>query len=193
LLLKIENLRTRTPGGFVFPHDIATDRLLLRVPVPEDAQRIFGSYTQDPKVARYLTWRPAKTLADSERHIHDRILAWRSGNICAWSVVETERGIVIGMIELRIKGEAADVGYVIARAEWGKGYATEALKAVIEDGFVHPEIARLVAVCDVENAASARVMEKAGMVQEGILPRHMLAPNISDEPRDVFSYSITRS
>ena len=176
----------------MLPHDIATDRLLLRVPVPEDAQRIFDSYTQDPEVARYLTWRPAKTLADSEHRIQDRILAWRRGNICAWSVVETERAIVIGMIELRIKDGVADAGYVIARAEWGKGYATEALRAVIEDGLALPEIARVVAVCDVDNAASVQVMEKAGMVREGILARHMVAPNISDEPRDVFSYTITK-
>lgn len=175
----------------MLPHDISTDRLLLRVPIPDDAARIFASYSQDPEVAHYLTWKPSKTLADAEHHIHDRILAWRRGNICAWSVVDTERGILIGMIELRIKGDAADVGYVIARAEWGKGYATEALKAVIEDGLAQPEITRVVGVCDVENIASARVMEKAGMVREGILPRHMVHPNISDEPRDLYSYSIT--
>jgi RimJ/RimL family protein N-acetyltransferase len=85
------------------------------------------------------------------------------------------------------------VGYVIARAEWGKGYATEALRAVIEDGLAQPEITRVAAVCDVENLASARVMEKASMVKEGILVRHMVHPNISDEPRDVYSYSNTRS
>ena len=177
----------------MLPHDISTDRLLLRVPVSEDAQRIFDSYAQDPEVARYLTWRPSKVLADAKHHIHDRILAWRRGNICTWSIVETERNLLIGMIEIRIKGEVADVGYVIARAEWGKGYATEALRAVIEDGLAQPEITRVAAVCDVENLASARVMEKVSMVKEGILVRHMVHPNISDEPRDVYSYSNTRS
>ena len=176
----------------MLPHDIATDRLLLRVPVSEDAQRIFDSYAQDPEVARYLTWRPAKTLADSEHHVRDRILAWRRGNVCAWSIIETKRDLLIGAIELRVKDGVADAGYVMARSEWGKGYATEALLAVIDAGLTLPEVNSVAAVCDVENLASARVMEKAGMVQGRILQRHMVAPNISEEPRDVYSYAITK-
>ncbi len=172
--------------------EITTERLLLRVPVPEDAQRIFAGYAQDPEVARYLTWRPATTLADSEHHIQDRILAWRRGNICAWSIIETKRDLLIGMIELRVKDGIADAGFVVARSEWGKGYATEALLAVIDAGLAFPEVNRVAAVCDVENLASAQVMEKAGMVREGVLQRHMVHPNISDEPRDVYSYAITK-
>jgi len=175
----------------MLPHEITTDRLLLRVPVPEDTQRIFDSYTQDPEVTHYLSLKPSTSLADAEHRINDRILAWQRGNICAWSVIEVERDTLIGMIELRIKDGVADVGYVIARAEWGKGYATEALKAVIDDGLAQPEITRVAAVCDVENLASARVMEKSGMVRDGILLHYMVHPNISDEPRDVFSYTTT--
>ena len=77
----------------LLPRDITTDRLLLRVPVPGDAQRIFNSYAQDPKVARYLTWKPSKTLDDSKRHIQDRILAWRRGNICTWSIIQAEHDL----------------------------------------------------------------------------------------------------
>ena len=176
----------------MLPREITTERLLLRVPVPEDAQRIFASYAQDMEVARYLTWRPSKTLADSEHHIHDRILAWRRGNICAWSIIETKRDSLIGMIELRVKDGVADAGYVVARTEWGKGYATEALMAVIDAGLALPEVQRITAVCDVDNLASARVMEKAGMVREGVLQCHMVHPNISEEPRDVYSYTITK-
>ena len=78
------------------------------------------------------------------------------------------------------------LGYVLKRSEWGKGYMTEAVRSVIEDSFKHPEIYRVWAVCDVENPASARVMEKVGMVREGRLARYIVHPNISDEPRDVF-------
>ena len=176
----------------MLPREITTERLLLRAPVPEDAQRIFASYAQDMEVARYLTWRPSKKLADAEHHIHDRILAWRRGNICAWSIIETKRDLLIGMIELRVKDGVADAGYVVARSEWGKGYATEALVAVIDAGLALPEINGVAAVCDVENLASARVMEKAGMVRDGVLKRHMVHPNILDEPRDVFSYTIAK-
>ena len=176
----------------LLPRDITTERLLLRIPVPEDAERIFNSYAQDPKVAHYLAWKPSKTLDDSKRHIQDRILAWRRGNICAWSIIQAEHDLLIGMIELRIKGEVANVGYVLAHAVWGKGYATEALGAVICVGLALPEIHRVTGLCDVENMASTRVMEKAGMVQEGVLRRYTVHPNISQEPRDVYSFTITK-
>ena len=72
----------------LLPHDITTDRLMLRVPLPEDALELFNSYAQDPEVVRYLTWKLSKTQVDSRRHIEDRILAWRRGNICAWSIIQ---------------------------------------------------------------------------------------------------------
>ena len=176
----------------LLPHDITTGRLLLRVPVPEDALELFNSYAQDPEVVRYLTWKPSKTPIDSKRHIEDRILAWRRGNICAWSIIQSEHDRFIGMIELRIKGAVANVGYVLARAMWGNGYATEALNAVICEGLTLPQIDRVTGLCDVENIASIRVMEKAGMVQEGVLHRYVVHPNISREPRDVYSFAITK-
>ena len=51
---------------------------------------------------------------------------------------------------------------------------------------------RIGAVCDVENRASARVMEKAGLEREGILRRWIIHPNVGFEPRDCFSYAMVR-
>ena len=55
-----------------------------------------------------------------------------------------------------------------------------------------PEIFRIGSVCDVENPASARVMEKAGMQREGILRRWIIHPQMSDQPRDCYCYSIVK-
>ena len=176
----------------MLPREISTERLLLRVPVREDAKTIFASYAQDPEVTRYLSWRTSKALSESENLTQDRIRAWGRGNVCAWSIIKAENDLLIGMVEIRLKGHMAEVGCVLARAEWGKGYMTEALRAVIDAGLAQPKIYRIAAVCDVENRASARVMEKAGMMKEGVLRRYMVHPNISDEPRDVYSYAITK-
>ena len=81
---------------------------------------------------------------------------------------------------------------MLARAEWGKDYMTEALRAVIEFAFTLPKVRRVWAVCDVDNTASARVMEKAGLEREGILRKYAAHSNVSSEPRDVFCYSIVR-
>ena len=69
---------------------------------------------------------------------------------------------------------------------------TEAVRGVIAWALAQPEIYRVAAVCDVENIASARVMEKAGMVREGLLQKYMIHPNISDVPRDCYMYAVVK-
>jgi ribosomal-protein-alanine N-acetyltransferase len=69
---------------------------------------------------------------------------------------------------------------------------TEVLAEVVTWALKQPSVFRISAVCDVENIGSARVMEKAGLVREGLLRRWLMHPNVSDEPRDCFSYARVR-
>lgn len=66
---------------------------------------------------------------------------------------------------------------------------TEAVRAVVDWAIGQPEMHRVWAVCDVDNKASARVLEKAGMEREGILRRWSIHPNISEFPRDCICYA----
>ena len=66
---------------------------------------------------------------------------------------------------------------------------TEALAEVAGWAMRQDDIWRIGTVCDVENRASARVMEKAGLEREGILRRWIIHPNVGFEPRDCFSYA----
>jgi RimJ/RimL family protein N-acetyltransferase len=68
---------------------------------------------------------------------------------------------------------------------------TEALSAAVAWARTMPRIRRVWAVCDVDNRASARVMEKAGLVFEGVLRRWAVHPNISPVPRDCTCYAAT--
>ena len=172
--------------------DTDTARLRLRRPRPEDASAIFHSYAQDPEVTRYLTWRPHRSVDDTERFIQECISCWDGGARCPWVIERLEDIALVGMIDARLRGPGVTVGYVIAPAEWGKGYATEALSAVTDRILELPGIFRVWGVCDVENTASARVMHKAGMIREGILRRYIIHPNISLEPRDVYCYAKVR-
>jgi ribosomal-protein-alanine N-acetyltransferase len=96
------------------------------------------------------------------------------------------------MIEIRPEGFKADVGYAVGRAYGGKGYGTEVLRALLVWAMDDPSIYRVWAVCDVDNIASARVMEKSGMQREGILHRYIIHPGVSKEPRDCFLYAIVK-
>jgi RimJ/RimL family protein N-acetyltransferase len=66
---------------------------------------------------------------------------------------------------------------------------TEVVRAVNDWALAQPEVHRVWAVCDVDNLASARVMEKAGMAREGKLRRWAVHPNLSTEPRDFWCYA----
>ncbi len=120
------------------------------------------------------------------------ILAWESGERFPWIIRLKGQDAAIGMIELRLGGYKAEVGYILARSFWGQGMMTEALVRVLEWTRTQRQLYRVWAVCDVENMASARVMQKAGMKHEGILRRWIIHPIISAEPRDCHCYAWIR-
>ena len=99
---------------------------------------------------------------------------------------------MIGRIELRIEGHRVELGYVMTKSFQGKGYMTETVRAIIDWAFQQPSIYRVYATTGVDNIASQRVMEKTGMLREGLLRRYIIHPNISDEPRDSYIYAIVK-
>lgn len=171
---------------------IKTARLHLRRPQVEDAGEIFRRYAQDPEVTRYLTWRPHRTQDETVRFIRECMDAWGGNARYPWIIEKNDDKSVIGMIDAGMSVSKAHIGYVIARDAWGKGYATEALRTVVDRILDMPGMFRVWGVCDVENTASARVMQKAGMEKEGILKRFIIHPNTGLEPCDVFCYAKVR-
>ena len=174
------------------PELVQTERLVLRPPRISDAAAIFQSYAQDVEVTRYLTWEPHKNVQETERFLTGCVAAWEGQNRFPWVVIWREKGELAGMIEMRINNFKADVGYVVARSFWGRGVATEALRPIVEWGLGQEGIYRVWALCDAENGASARVLEKVGMQREGLLRRYSLHPNISFEPRDCYCYAAVK-
>jgi len=174
------------------PKTIKTERLRLRKAKLADAEAIFRQYAQDPEVTRYVSWRAHRNLDETREYMQMCLLAWDVGKAFHWVIESAEDKQVMGMIIARVNAEKWELGYVLARAYWRQGYMTEALKAIIAWALKQKEIHRVWAVCDVDNQASARVMEKVGMQREGILKRWSLHPNLSAEPRDSFCYAITK-
>lgn len=175
----------------MLPDHFETARLILRPVAGGDAPAIFSGYAQDPEVVRYLTWPPHRTLADTEAYIA-RCLAAPAHLSRTYALTGRTDGRLIGAFELRRQApHRLDCGYVMARPYWGRGLMSEALSEIVRWAMDQDEIWRIGAVCDVENPASARVMEKAGLAREGIL-RRWLVHNVSPEPRDCFGYSRCR-
>ncbi len=176
----------------MFPRQIETARLLMRPVTADDADAILYGYARDAEVTRYLIWRPHRTIADTQAYLAI-CLASSPASERVYAMVGRENGILMGALRLRLPApHRIDAGYVLARPFWGHGLMTEALRAASEWALAAPGVFRIGAVCDVGNPASARVMEKAGLVREGMLKCWMVHPNISAEPRDCFIYGLTR-
>jgi len=174
------------------PETIQTERLILRKPRMDDAPFLFKRYAQDPEVTRYLMWKPHKHVSETEDFLKRCLDVWEQKTNFPYVLTLKEKDEPIGMLEVHTKWFKLEVGYALARPYWGKGYMTEALRAVIAWAFAQPGIFRVQAICDVENLGSARVMEKAGMTREGLLRRYVLHPNISAEPRDAYLYAVVK-
>jgi RimJ/RimL family protein N-acetyltransferase len=174
------------------PERIETERLVLRKPRMDDAPVLFDSYMQDPEVTRYTTWRPHTHIQEAEDFIRSSISAWENGIRFPFVITGKEANEPFGMIDLHLKGGTIGLGYVIARSHQGQGYATEATQAIISWALGQASIYRVNASTDIENIASQRVLEKAGMLREGLLRKYIVHPNISDIPRDSYIYAITK-
>jgi [ribosomal protein S5]-alanine N-acetyltransferase len=176
----------------MLPDRFETSRLTLRPIAKEDALAIFTGYAQDPNVVRFLTWRPHQTLAETEAYIA-RCTTTPTDKSRTYVLIGRAEGRPIGAFDLRRpEPYRLDCGYVLARPYWGRGLMTETLTTVAAWAIRQASIWRIGAVCDIENLASARVMEKAGLQREGVLRRWILHPNAGSEPRDCFSYAKTR-
>jgi ribosomal-protein-alanine N-acetyltransferase len=172
------------------PETIVTERLRLRIPQRSDADAIFQGYAQDPEVVRYLAWRPHQSIEETRRFIEERIVEWNTGSRFSWSITRKEDQHLIGMLSIRRPVPfRISMSYVICKGEWGKGYGTETARTILDWALSLPEVFRVEACCDLDNVGSARVLEKLGMNQEGILRRTGYTPNISDQPRDCFCYA----
>jgi ribosomal-protein-alanine N-acetyltransferase len=177
----------------MLPDMFHTARLILRPIAADDAGSIFDSYAQDPTVTRFLIWRPHRSLGDTEAYVA-QCIASPPDVSRTYVLTNREDGDLRGAFALRQAApHRLDFGYVLARSWWGHGLMTEVLTEVVEWALSQPPVFRIGAVCDVENIGSGRVMEKAGLVREGLLRRWLMHPNISNEPRDCFSYARVRS
>ncbi len=181
--------RDMTSPTALLPREIATARLRLRPPCVDDAEIAFARWTADPEVARYMSWRRHESVADTRAWLAAVVSAWtHGGGHIAWIIELAEHTGPIGAVGLTLDGHRVSVGYALARDYWRQGLATEAAAAVVAVAVDLPGVHRVWAYCDVDNAASARVMEKAGMVFEGKLRRWAVHPNVSELPRDVLVY-----
>jgi RimJ/RimL family protein N-acetyltransferase len=116
-----------------------------------------------------------------------------TGKELSWLLCLRADRSVLGIISAWPGEGEVEIGFALGRRSWGQGLMTEAVRSVVVWAFEPVHVIRVWATCDVENPASAKVLEKAGLQREGLLKAHAIHPNIGPEPRDCILFSKTRS
>ncbi len=171
---------------------ITSERLLLRRFRPEDEADLLAR-RNDPDVARFQNW----TLpypAEEARAIAASLGAMQGPADGEWYMVvvaDRHDGTTYGDLALRLAwgGRMAEIGYTLASAHWGNGYATEAVAALLEWLFTEVGVTRVEGKLHPDNVASARVLERTGFLHEG---RTRLSYWVGDENSDDDLYGLTR-
>lgn len=171
--------------------NISTGRLLLSEINWEDLQIIHDLHLI-PKVDQYNTLGIPKDLSETKKiitpDIEDQNKEMRS-RYC-WKIITKEDNKFIGLAGMFLtndKYQMAEFYYKLNPQFWGNGYATEIAQAIIKYGFTTHKLHRIEAGVATKNAASIRVLEKAGMKCEGV--RRKILP-IRGEWKDNYHYAI---
>lgn len=153
----------------IFPK-LSTPRLNLRELTLDDAQDIFR-IRSDYEVTRYNSGIAYDRIDQARDLIQAIRSAYADGAELRWGITLKDDPAVIGMCGFNYwvrHDRRASIGYDLARAYWGQGLMTEAVRAVVEFGFANMNLNRIEADADGRNPASARVLHKVGFHDEGV-------------------------
>lgn len=172
---------------------IRTDRLFLRRPRPADAAPL-AERRSDPRVAEFQNWIPPYPLERAKTLIA-RLLEspWlRTDEWSMLTIADADDSTVYGDLALHPTwdGRAIEIGYSLAPSAWGRGYASEAVNALVERLWSDPKVTRLSAMLHPGNVASEQVLERAGFRFEG---RTRLSYWVADDNTDDLLYGMTRA
>lgn len=154
-----------------------TDRLVIRKVVATDSPAIFEVYASRPEATKYISWLTHRSVhKDTLPFVEYALQAWELGTDYTYMITSKD-GKVLGSVGfINDRGKVA-FGYILGPEHWGRGYVVEALHATLPYFAGLAGVFRLWACCDVDNVASKRVLEKAGLQYEGRIANWVVFPN----------------
>jgi RimJ/RimL family protein N-acetyltransferase len=149
---------------------IETERLLIRTWMPGDAAKVEKMFA-DPDVMRYIGTGGPWPADRTRELVGVMIERYERSGIGVWPVVLKEQSAIIGECGLQPLPASSDVelAYLFDKPYWGAGYAYEAASAVLEWGFTHAGLQRIVAVIAPENVRSIALINRLGMRFEKVV------------------------
>lgn len=149
---------------------LTTERLILRQLADTDAEAFYELYSE-PDVPKFLDWDGPGSVDVAKMIIEYFNEQYRKRETLRWAIVSKETGKLIGTCILCgfWRNAIADIGYDLAKSEWGKGYMQEALKAVMKFADEDLDFHRIQAQVRPDNAASQKLLKRLDFVEEGLL------------------------
>lgn len=150
---------------FLNPH-FATERLQMRPQSAADAEALHEAYS-DVGAMTYWSSAPHMTLQETRDYLAARE---QPGDWRGWTIADRSSGRVIGTLAAHeSKPHVAEVGYMVLRSHWGRGYAYEAISRLIDQLFDDEGYRRIWADTDPDNTPSNGLLERLGFTCEGHL------------------------
>ena len=150
---------------------LESDRLIVRRLEESDLEALMA-VNGDAQVTRYLPYKAWASMDDAHAWFERMQRIQQDNTALQLVVVEKASNEAIGtclLFKFDKNNGRCELGYVMRRSHWGGGYMSEALRAVIGAAFGPLGIRRLDALIDPANTASARILDRLGFVQEGLL------------------------
>lgn len=144
---------------------IETERLIIRDFTADDAESIHR-YFSDPEVMARIPSGISENLEKTRQRLDKILCVKEKFGYSLMAVIEKASGEIIGdcgIFPTQGEGPEDEIAWRFAKHTWGKGYATEAARAVLKDGFERFNFNRIIAVTETDHYASRKIMEKLGM------------------------------
>lgn len=162
---------------------LMSERLALRCLEPGDAQALFQIFS-DREVMQYWSSAPWTDQAEGVELVKNVRRCFAERSLFQWGVVRLSDDSLIGTCTLsRVdpQNRRAEIGFALRRDLWGRGYMSEATRAMLQFAFQKLELHRVEADVDPRNNASIRLLERLGFQREGYLrERWLVGKEIND-------------
>ncbi|RJF85449.1 GNAT family N-acetyltransferase [Sphingomonas cavernae] len=144
---------------------LQTERLVLRPLVEDDAGAMYLAF-RDAELMQWWSSGPHVDETQTRTYLNGTIL-WSDRKV--WAITE-DGGEALGYVALGARREGVkELGYLLRRSHWGRGYAREAVAAIIDHGFNAMKLRRIFADVDPDNLPSVELLKRLGFRQEGHL------------------------
>ncbi len=170
---------------------IETERLRLRHLEESDTDSLFEIFSNE-EAMRFWSWVPYNERAQAAKLLAEIHENFRQKSLFQWGIALRADDQIIGtttLFRFDEQSRRAEIGYILNRRFWGKGFINEALSALVSFAFEKLNLNRIEADIEPRNTASIKTVERLGFQKEGILRERWI---VGDDIQDSLFYGLLR-